>query len=175
MSELFLLINQYLSKIALVSCMQKILANTFTPLYDSVEDRIVLVINYEDIHNRVDLMITRSFLLKVLPSMEEFMLRHYPSAQQKNDTLSITSFQQEAAAQQSTSTNFVNLELFSKEKELLNEVNFAYNEKTQLTVLTLSSKSSSVVASLDYNMFEQLTNAIKASIPHFEWGFSMNF
>ena len=36
-----------------------ILANTFTPLYDELEDRIRIVVNYQDIQNRIDFVITR--------------------------------------------------------------------------------------------------------------------
>ncbi|HIP54281.1 MAG TPA: hypothetical protein EYH11_02275 [Sulfurimonas autotrophica] len=153
--------------------MEKIIANTFTPLYDAVEDRILLIINYEDINNRVDFMITRSFLLKILPSMEEFMFRHYGLEESQSNTSSTAGTA--STPKKSTPTDFANLELFAKEKELLQEVNFTYNEKNQQTILRLSSKKSSVVASLEYSMLESVKNAIKKAIPHFEWGFSINF
>ena len=38
-------------------------ALVFTPLYDQLEDRIRLVINYSDYDNRIDIMITRNFIL----------------------------------------------------------------------------------------------------------------
>lgn len=42
---------------------KEIVGTTFTPLYNPIEDRICLVINYQDPYARADFMITRSFTL----------------------------------------------------------------------------------------------------------------
>jgi hypothetical protein len=46
-------------------------AQTFTPMYSQSEDRIRLVINYADYSNRIDLWLTRAFLLKLIPTIED--------------------------------------------------------------------------------------------------------
>ena len=62
---------------------------TLTPLYDKVEDRIRLSINYQDIANRIDLMITRAFILQLLPIFEEFIYKHYPESIDDEDYIHI--------------------------------------------------------------------------------------
>jgi hypothetical protein len=60
-----------------IETQKEIIAQTFTPIYDEVEDRIRVVINYQDIMNRVDYMITRKFILNIIPTIDEFILKHY--------------------------------------------------------------------------------------------------
>jgi len=152
--------------------MKNIAAQTFTPIYDQVEDRLRLVINYQDIQNRVDFMITRSFILNLLPAAEEFMDKHYiedivapsvePSTKQKND---------EGLSQ----TDGVNLELLRTSEELLLEVNFSFNTSTQQTSITFSSKNIQSVAILDSFMMQQTFKVIKSAIPYLKWGISHQF
>ena len=155
--------------------MNKILVNTFTSIYDEIEDRIILVINYEEIHNRVDFMITRSFILKLLPTADEFLMQHYWGKEVQSDTINLSSPAIDDKKSTLQQTNNVNLELFSKEKELLQEVNFAYIEDKKLTTFSLSSTKTLAVASLEYIMLKQLFDTIKASIPNFAWGISVHF
>ena len=152
------------------------MANTFTPLYDELEDRIILVINYEDIQNRVDFMITRSFILKLLPAADEFIAQHYDNSHTNNNvTIATTSSQENTNENGLSKTNNENLEFFAREKELLRELNFTFIADKGLTTLSFSSQESLVVASLDYNMFQQLIKALKTSIPSFSWGIATNF
>ncbi len=156
-----------------VKTMKKIMANTFTPVYDEIEDRIILVINYEDIYNRIDFMITRSFILKLLPTVEEFMIHHYWD--NKEEVVEIVYDAQKDENDTLQQTNHEDLELFAKEKELLQEVNFTYIKDKELTTLTLSSKKTFAIASLNYTMLRQLFDTIKISIPNFSWGIAANF
>ena len=151
--------------------MNKIIANTFTPLYDEVEDRIILVINYQDAQNRVDFMITRNFILKILPAADEFLMRYYPEKQLQSLSIETS----EATPQESLSqTNSDNLEFFAKEKELLVNVNFSFENATTTTLL-LSSQKSTTIATLDQTMLVQLIKTIKVTIPNFSWGIAINF
>ena len=72
-------------------------------------------------------------------------------------------------------TDIVNLELYKKDDELLLEVNFSYNVKTKLTVVTFSSKQTSAQGTFDFDTMEKVFYAIKSSIPNFSWGISSNF
>ncbi|MDD5400383.1 MAG: hypothetical protein PHQ93_04255 [Sulfurimonas sp.] len=148
---------------------KNITAKTFTPIYDELEDRLRLVVNYQDIYNRVDFMITRNFILNLVPTAEEFMARHY----------GIVDF--EATPQIETNdkvmskTDNVNLELLRTNDDLLLEVNFSFDINSKHTILTLSSKSTTAKADLDGFMLSQIFQVIKSAIPYIRWGISYHF
>jgi hypothetical protein len=152
---------------------KNIIANTFTPLYDELEDRIRLVINYQDIHNRVDFMITRNFILNLSPAAEEFISKHYENATLAQDNITVNS--QKDTNQSLSQTDNVNLELFRTDEVLLLEVNFAFDINTKQTVLTLSSKNISAKAILDAYTMSQTFKVIKSAIPNIKWGISHHF
>jgi hypothetical protein len=138
--------------------MKKIIADTFTPLYDAIEDRIRLVINYQNIDSRVDLMITRSFILEFLPTMDEFVLNKDPEV-----------------SPSSTTTDNIDLELYKKQDELLTKVDFAFYQQTQQTQLKLYTKDTQIEAPLDKELLKNLLRVIKASVPYINWGISPDF
>lgn len=53
---------------------------TLTCFYEQDQDRIRLAINYLDHMNRIDLWITRRFLLRLLPLFEQFIDTHNETA-----------------------------------------------------------------------------------------------
>lgn len=152
--------------------MKNIAAKTFTPIYDQVEDRLRLVINYQDIQNRVDFMITRNFILNLIPSAEEFMEKHYV----EDTTNSIVEPKTKAQNNEGISqTDGVNLELLRTSEELLLEVNFSFNPNTKQTTITFSSKNIQSLAVLDSSMMQQTFKVIKSAIPFLKWGISHHF
>ncbi len=147
---------------------RNITAKTFTPSYDVLEDRIRLSINYQDISDRVDFMITRSFILDLLPTAEEFLAKYYGAittptqqAQTNNDSFS--------------QTDAVNLELLRTSDELLREVNFSFKADTKKTLITFNSQNTAAQIDLDAFMFSQIFGVIKAAIPNIKWGISHHF
>ncbi|MDQ1337514.1 MAG: hypothetical protein QG617_481, partial [Campylobacterota bacterium] len=156
------------------STMKKnILAKTFTPLYDETEDRLRVVINYQDIHSRVDFMITRKFILNLIPSAEEFMIKHYGVAEFKTTAQSDVGLKSQDKSV--SKTDNINLELLKTDEELLTEVNFSFNVKSKRTVLTFSSKNIVAKADLDAFMLSQIFQVIKSAIPYMRWGISRHF
>ena len=145
-----------------------IMTKTFTPVYDAVEDRIRLAINYEDYENRIDLMITRRFALQLIPTLEEHSLvRTSPNNYvHENDET-----KKEEIVHQTDSTN---LELLKTEAMLLEEVNIKKDEANN-TVLTMQCKTATVVALLDTKMMQEFCRVLKASVPKVEWGVGYNF
>jgi hypothetical protein len=148
---------------------KNITAKTFTPIYDSIEDRLRLVINYQDIQNRVDLMITRSFILDLIPSAEEFIAKYYGELDVEVNT------QSEIKERSTSKTDNINLELLRTSEELLLEVNFSYDPDSKHTVLTLSSKNIVAKTELDSFMLQQIIQVIKSAIPYIKWGISHYF
>ena len=142
-----------------------ITAQTFTPTYDIVEDRIRLAINYEDYDNRIDLMITRRFALQLIPTLEEYSQTRTPSSSNANDETKKEILQQ---------TDSTNLELLQTEAVLLEEVNIKKDEANN-TLLTMQCITATVVASLDTKMMQEFCRVLKTSVPKIEWGVGYNF
>jgi hypothetical protein len=154
---------------------KEILAQTFTPQYDEIEDRIRLVVNYQDIENRVDFMITRNFILNLIPTIDEFILNHY-SNNLHDEALFTTSNFEKNGENNLSQTDNSNLELLKTEDQLLVKVNLSYDQNSKNTVLSLYSKNHIIAkASVDSNMLQQILKVIKKSIPNFRWGISQHF
>ncbi|DAB28454.1 MAG: hypothetical protein A2513_01795 [Sulfurimonas sp. RIFOXYD12_FULL_33_39] len=154
---------------------KNITANTFTPIYDELEDRLRVVVNYEDIGNRVDFMITRNFILNLIPSAEEFILNYYSKEPMIYDSITVNPESNANENKVFSKTDAVNLELFRTEEELLLEVNFSFDLATKYTLLTLSSKNVSAKISLDSFMLQKIIHVIKSAIPFMKWGISRHF
>ena len=153
---------------------KNIIAKTFTPLYDEVEDRLRVVVNYEDIHNRVDFMITRNFVLNLVPSAEEFIVKYYGSIDFKEDTKT-PHVEQETKNDSISKTDNANLELLRTEEELLTEVNFSFDNNTKYTLMKLNSKNITASISIDGFMLLQIFKVIKSAIPYIRWGIAHHF
>ncbi len=155
--------------------MKKITAINFTPKYDELEDRIRLSINYDDIQNRVDFMITRAFILKLFPVLDEYMMKFYdldliPEVNPSHDIK-----KEKVKSSNSTSvTDGTNLELYKQEDELLKEIKFSYVKNKKTSIIKFQSKNSEAIAQLDSNSMKQVFAIIKSTIPFFSWGISHN-
>lgn len=152
--------------------METVTARTFTPFYDEMEDRIILVINYEDVQNRVDLMITRNFILKILPALDEFILRY---CDENISTVTQTTQQEQSTDNTLTKTNTENLTFYAKEKELLNELNLSYLSDKAAVSLKFSTSKTTIQAVLGCDAFAKFIQALKSSIPNISWGIAMHF
>lgn len=154
--------------------MKSIQALTFTPKYDELEDRVRVVINYEDLHNRVDFMMTRSFVLKLFPTLEEFMIKFY-SGDVEIPVITPEVMKEKIQTQESTNeTDTTNLELLKTDNELLLEVSFGYIAKSKKSVIKFKSANVEVVSQLDEESIKQVFSMIKSVIPFFSWGISQH-
>lgn len=154
---------------------KNIIANTFTPVYDELEDRLRVAINYQDIQNRVDFMITRNFILNLIPSAEEFILKHYNAQPLTQDSLTVSAEANSSENEALSKTDSVNLELYRTDEELLLEVNFSFDTATKNTLLTFSSKNVTAKIALDVLMLQKIIHVIKSAIPFIKWGISRHF
>lgn len=154
---------------------KSIIAKTFTPKYDEEEDRLRVVVNYEDVYNRVDFMITRSFMLNLAPTADDFILQYYALEQKRVDAaeliLSIDNKEDKTMLQ----TNDIDLELFRTDEELLIKVNFSYQKDSNKTAVTFFSKNVTAEILLDGKMLQQIFTLIKSAIPYYKWGISHHF
>lgn len=140
---------------------------TFTCRYDDVEDRIKLIINYEEYEKRVDFMITRSFIIKLLPSIEEFHYKHY------NEHIPQLSKPQEKKTtnQIHTKTDNSTLELMKKEPVLLTKIDISYIQEHKSTLLVLTSNSGDAArAVLNKELLDGFLKTLNNAIPKSSWG-----
>ncbi len=154
--------------------MKKISAISFTPKYDELEDRIRISINYDNLTNRVDFMLTRSFILKLFPVLDEYMLKFYDADSTIISKTSDEIKEKVKDSKETSITNGIDLELYKQEDELLLEVKFSYVKETKLTIITFVSKNTEATAQLDVNSMKQIFIIIKSTIPFFSWGISQN-
>ena len=161
--------------------------NTLSPSYDKTEDRIRLSINYQDIQNRIDLMLTRALLLDLLPSLEEYIEKFYfENTEIKTNTFqkkqiikektTSTKAQNHIEKEQIKKTNMDDLYLYKNTQELLQTITLNYNKESKITTLTfISNKDTKVIAKCDEVTLKNISNALKKTIPYFSWGISQNF
>ena len=149
-------------------------ALSFTPKYDALEDRIRISINYDDFNNRVDYMMTRSFVLKLFPILDDYMFKFYDAdvPVEQNSQANVDEMIKKDSA--TSITDGPNLELYKQEDELLLEVKFSFVKKSKMSIVVFESKNTSATAHLDAASLKQIFTIIKASIPHFSWGISQN-
>ena len=141
---------------------------TITPRYDEIEDRIRLSLNHQNIQNPVDFMLTRRFILKLLPSYEEYIYKVYDKKIQTEDTHKTTKYNTLRI------TNHTELKPYQEDPELLQGIQFSFIQKSELTLLKLSTKHTEATATLNYESLTNIFALIKSAIPHFDWGISQN-
>ncbi|MBD3842613.1 MAG: hypothetical protein IE909_12155 [Campylobacterales bacterium] len=159
---------------------KQIVAKTYTPIYDKMEDRIRLSINYQQINDRIDLMITRSFMLDFISAMEDFIEKFY-----LNDLTQVQEifdeFQKESQTKNNqnhvlSKTRQDDLKLLQSLEDLLVKVDFKYDKKTQKTTIVFTTKQGyTVVSTLDGMMLKNIFQVLKKSIPKIKWGISLLF
>jgi len=144
---------------------QIIKAKTFTPIYDEIEDRIRLVINYKDPYNRIDLMITRAFIIRLIPMLEEYLENNFNISLESNKDI-----KKDINFTTKTDTDYID---FILKEELLKEVNISLLEDKTNILMKFSSKSCEVNALINSNILKELVKNIKSAIPKFSWSLNI--
>ena len=141
--------------------MTKILAQTFTPVYDEIEDRIKLIVNYQDFHNRVELMITRKFTIQLVPMLEEFYEKHYGDLQK-------SSSHNGNFKKYTSKTSYEDILLYKKRPLLLHGVKLLY--KKPYTIANFKTESNLIVTQFNREALAVFTLRLKRAIPQAGWG-----
>ena len=137
-------------------------AKTFTVLFDAREDRLRLVLNYEQPQERFDYWITRSFLLKLLPVLSNF---NPHSKQESIKTLPISSQPSSVA-----STDNITLELTQKDPYILDQIHFHILENQQIRIDFDPHPGPRYVAILSGEEINAIRNLLIQTAPSLEWG-----
>lgn len=148
--------------------LKEINIQSIQPKYDVIEDRIRLLLNHKQEGNRIDFMMTRKFLLHLLPNFDEYMLKAYPEQthtkltdkilKRKNDWLN----------------NHNDLKPYQYNAELIESVQFSFIEKKKITLLSFSSTETKATLSLNSQGLSEVFAILKTAIPYYEWGISHN-
>ncbi|CAA6822013.1 MAG: Unknown protein [uncultured Sulfurovum sp.] len=147
---------------------KQIKIQTITPRYDEIEDRIRLSLNHEDTENCIDFMMTRRFVLKLLPSIDEYMLKVYYKEMNQDTTTP-------AKHKGARIGNHNALKLYQENAELLLGIQFSFMEKNKLTQLKFNTKYTEATVTLNYESFMSIVTLIRATTPNFDWGISPDF
>jgi hypothetical protein len=139
---------------------------TVTPRYDEIEDRIRLSINHMDSKSRIDFILTRKFILKLLPSYEEYMFKVYYEKMQNESTTTTPKYKSIRISDHSK------LAPYQENPELLQSIQFSFQEKNDLTILKFGTKYTEATATLNYESLTNIFALIRSTIPHFDWGIS---
>jgi len=140
--------------------MIKIQANTFTPLYDEIEDRIRLIINYKDLNNRVDLMLTRAFIVRLIPHLEDYLVQNFDL---------YIDHQEEIETNYITQTEQIHVDSVVRE-ELLKQVDLTLIKNTNNILIIFYTNNVEVKALLNKEMLKAFLDNLKKSIPKYNWG-----
>ncbi len=145
-----------------------LLAQTFTFRYDGREDRMMMTLNYASHTGRLDLMLTRAMILKLIPVVERLMLDHgvshslQPSAV-KTNTKNVSA----------TDTDL--LDVMAQEALLLEKIDFKMRKNKERIALIFYTAAQPVAhAVMTPEHFAQIMQLLIQSIPHHSWGISAN-
>lgn len=140
-------------------------AQTFTPIYSQSEDRIRLILNYAVYSNRADLWLTRSFLLKLIPMIEDILDQYEPPEREPNIQIQT---EQKAKGQTDTST----LAVTEKAGELVRSVDITYLPSSKQYKLVFKTDNFHAVSVLSGPLLRTVLKAIFGAIPKIDWGIS---
>jgi hypothetical protein len=140
-------------------------AQTFTPIYSQSEDRIRLIINYADYNQRVDLWLTRAFLLKLIPTMEDCI-------DQYDDTPLTQEAQKQTDQKAQSKTDTSTLSMTEKEGYLVHSVDLTYHKASRDFHVVFKTETLQVRAVLTVTLLRTVLRSIFAAIPKINWGIS---
>ena len=146
--------------------MKQINIQTITPRYDVLEDRIRLSLNHKDEHSRIDFMMPRNFVLQLLPSYEEYLLKVYYKLIQDDTTISTPTTK---GARMIDHNKLLD---YQKNPELLRGIQFSFIEKSGITVVTFQTKQTHATVRLEYEALRSMFVLIRTTIPYYDWGIS---
>jgi hypothetical protein len=156
--------------------MKNIEIKTLTPSYDKIEDRIRLSINYQDIVNRIDLMITRAFMIELMPILEEYFFKHYPHLGMQDDDIHINLNEQTQKTSDVSATNIEDIYLYQSIQDLLITINLRYDNDTKHTSMEFITKDGyKAFMMCEAEVLNNIIKLLKSSIPNFSWSISSYF
>jgi len=134
-------------------------------MYSQTEDRIRLIINYADYNQRIDLWLTRAFLLKLIPTIEDCL-------DQYDTTPPNSEVQQQTEQNAQSKTDGSTLTMTEKEGFLVHTVDITYHKENQQFSLVFKTAQHQVISTIKGPLLRTILKSIFASIPKIDWGIS---
>ena len=143
-------------------------AQTFTFKYNVREDRIIMSINYTSNTSRLDLMITRAMVLKLIPVIEQIYLTE-ASPEQAPQKL-----KREVRGKENITDNDI-LEVMERKRHLLEKIDFkSFQNSSNIALIFYVDENAIAQAVLNRVGFKQIMDVMIQSIPHHSWGIAAN-
>jgi hypothetical protein len=144
----------------------------FTANYSELEDRIFFIVNHTNIQMRIDFMITRSFILRLFPVLEEYYIKHYQKALELKDLTQVQNKTETTKSNHTVSqTPNSDLALTKVAPTLLSKIDLTYQTKSKNTHLVFHGLNAQKAETMiDEEMFIMLVSAIENAIPKMSWG-----
>ncbi len=144
-------------------------AQTFTFKYDPREDRMILTLNYASNTSRIDFMITRAMILKLIPVIEQILI-----AKSTPQPQPVTKKQMPTRGKEEVTDRDM-LELMGKNRHLLEKIDFkTFKENSNIAMLFFAENTLQAQAVLTPENFSQIMNIMVGSLPHHSWGIAPN-
>ncbi len=154
-------------------------AQKFTFQYDRIEDRLKLLVNYDSIDSRIDFFITRAMLFRLIPAIEQILIKGEESTLQNSvntneKNISLKTKENRLGTKQKTDHS--TMQLLDQERVfLLEKVDFQFAPKNSVVTMIFSAKNEpQCVAKLTSENFSQVMNAMIEAVPHTSWGMASN-
>jgi len=147
-------------------------AKTFTFQYDGREDRLKMLINYASPTDRLELFITRAFLLRLIPVIEELFIKK--RVEHKQPAAPNPGASSKPLSKNETATDRATLKLLETPSALLlDKLDFNLHENPSVISLTFYSNGESVARSqMPMKAFSQIVKVMMSAVPHIQWGVS---
>ena len=169
--------------------------------YNPKEDRIILVINHANIKDRIDLLITRRMMLKLLNAFDEILINHCDNGKvfkelcnnqvalevsqpiikkvEKNDkdnkSKKVEEVKSDANASNWEKRMDTNELDFTKTKEPMLLDSLSYNTANNRIVLKfLANRKIQAISDMDKVVFQRTLSSMMRVIPFMDWGISPN-
>jgi len=135
---------------------------TLTPLYDEVEDRIRLMINYKSFSDRVDYMITRNMMLKLVPHVQDYLDIHFSLDTNAKDQALLNDY---AKNPQHSET------IAKKSGVLLVKVDIKLtNHHKNIAILFYGDDGTTATAIMDLKCLQNFVKSLHNALPRLQWG-----
>lgn len=143
--------------------MATVTIKTFTCTYNTREDRLLLTMNYQEIDERVDFWLTRSFLLKLLPVFFDL------TTHVQDELIPQKSLRNETQQKQSTDTSIY--VLTQKVPLLLESIDFHKLSDNQHKIVFKNLESTTYAeAFLEQANLDGFVQLLLNAAPRYEWG-----
>lgn len=154
-----------------------IIVQTYQFRYLPLDDRIRMVVNYEDTLNRIDFTFTRKMIIEMIPAIDKHLIQYYSNISKEVQELFEkrgidTSTKQKVPTGQNAPTKKTDLKKLEQEKKelvLIKNIGLSFLEDINISRITFYSVDEHIIAVglLDGEGLKKVTQTIIHNTPLF--------